>query len=160
MGAFAFARLSSLPSNAATQIDGKVDGMTNQRRDQRVQVAFDAHYSSGRRDGAARLIEFSHTEALLADASLLPGVGTTVHMYVFVQPDVPIELVGEVVCHSGGQGFTLEYKELSPDVMVLVDTAEKIGAVGQIRASCRGWISSRRGTRTPAGPSSRTVRRR
>ncbi len=105
--------------------------MKNQRRDQRVQVAFEALYSNGRREGAGRLVDFSYSGALLADTSLLPEVGTPVRVYVFVQPVAPFELVGEVVRHKGGDGFALEFKDLSPELRALVDDAAAI--VGAVR---------------------------
>ena len=101
-------------------------GMENQRRDQRVQVAFDALYSYGPGEGAGRLVDFSHSGALLTDASLLPDVGTTVRVYIFVQPVAPFEIVGEVVRHSGDHSFALEFKDLSPELRALVDNAAAI----------------------------------
>lgn len=95
---------------------------------QRVQVAFEALYSQGRREGAGRLVDFSYSGALLGDASLLPEVGATVRVYIFVQPVAPFEVVGEVVRHSGAQGFALEFKDLSSELRALVDDAAAIVA--------------------------------
>ena len=100
--------------------------MENQRRDHRVRVAFDALYSDGRKEGADHLVDFSYSGALLEDASLLPDLGADVRVYVFVQPVAPFELIGEVVRHSGDQGFALEFKDLSPEVRALVDDAAAI----------------------------------
>ena len=103
-------------------------GTENRRRDRRVQVAFDALYSHGQREGAGKLVDFSHSGALLEDASPLPDVGATVRVYIFVQPVAPFEIVGEVVRHSGHQSFALEFKDLSPELRALVDDAAAIVA--------------------------------
>ena len=105
--------------------------MENLRRDLRVQVAFDALYSHGRREGAGILVNFSYSGALIEDASLPPDVGTTVRVYIFVQPVAPFELVGEVVRHSGDQSFALEFKDLSPELRALVDDAAAIVAAAR-----------------------------
>ena len=107
--------------------------MENRRQHPRVQAAFDVLFSVGRREGSGRLVDFSHSGALIEgarfeDASLLPDVGTTVRMYIFVQPGAPFEIVGEVVRHSGDQGFALEFKDLSPELRALVDDAAAIVA--------------------------------
>ena len=103
-------------------------GTENRRRDRCVQVAFDALYSHGQREGAGKLVDFSHSGALIEDASPLPDVGMTVRVYIFVQPIAPFEIVGEVVRHSGDQSFALEFKVLSPEVRALVDDAAAIVA--------------------------------
>jgi len=103
-------------------------GVENRRRGQRLQVAFDALYSHGQREGAGKLVDFSHSGALIEDASPLPDVGTTVRVYIFVQPVAPFEIVGEVVRHSGHQSFALEFKDLSPELRALVDDAAAIVA--------------------------------
>ena len=102
--------------------------MEEQRHDQRVQVAYEALYSQGRREGAGRLVDISYSGALLGDASLLPLVGATVRVYIFVQPVAPFQIVGEVVRHSGDQGFALGFKDLSPELRALVDDAAAIVA--------------------------------
>ncbi len=99
----------------------------------RVRVAFCVILSDGRRDGTGKLVDFSYTGALIEDSqfqdrSPLPDVGKIVSLCVFVRPDVPIELVGEVVRHSGDQSFALEFKDLSPEVRALVDDAAAIVA--------------------------------
>ena len=100
--------------------------MKNQRRDQRVQIKFDALFSDGGREGTGKLVDFSYSGARVADASLLPDVGTTVRLYVFVQPVAPFELVGEVVRSFGGEGFAVEFKDVTPDLRALVDDAAAI----------------------------------
>jgi hypothetical protein len=105
--------------------------MDEQRRSQRVRVAFDALYSNGNREGAGQLVDFSYSGALVDEASLIPKVGTSVRVYVFVQPVAPFELIGEVVRPNGERGFALEFKELSPELKALVDDAAAIvSAVG------------------------------
>ena len=104
--------------------------MEQHRRAERVQVAFDALISDGRREGAGALVDFSLSGALIQEASLLPEIGTTVRVYVFVQPVAPFELSGEVVRHSGTKGFALAFKDLTPELRQLVDDAATIvGAV-------------------------------
>ena len=100
----------------------------DQRRGQRIQVAFDALYSNGRKDGEGRLVNFSYSGALIDGASLLPDVGATVRVYIFVQPVAPFEIVGEVVRHSGDQSFALEFNDLSPEMRALVDDAAAVVA--------------------------------
>lgn len=126
-----FTRSQGLPMRVRSLQPAREIEMEEQRRNQRVRVAFDALYSNGNREGAGQLIDFSYSGALVSDASLIPDVGTTVRVYVFVQPVAPFELSGEVIRHSDNQGFALEFKELSPELRMLVDDAAAIvSAVG------------------------------
>ncbi len=100
--------------------------MLTQRRDHCVEIVFDALFSNGSQEGTGRLVDFSNSGAQLAEVSLLPEVGTMVRVYVFVKPVAPFELVGEVVRHSSGEGFAVEFKDMSPQSRALADDAAAI----------------------------------
>ncbi len=100
--------------------------MTHQRRGHRVEVTFDSLDSTGRKDGSGKLVDFSYSGAMLEDVSLLPDVGSTVRVYIFVQPVAPFELECEVVRHDGDEAFALEFKNLSPELKALVEDAAAI----------------------------------
>ena len=99
---------------------------TNDRRcSGRVRTRFDALYAAGQREGAGVLADISYSGARIADTSILPELGTTVRIYIFIQPVSPFELVGTVARHSDG-GFAIEYKDLDPEVRQLVADATAI----------------------------------
>jgi hypothetical protein len=97
-----------------------MDPTADKRRTGRVRARFDALYSSGRQEGAGVLVDISYGGARIENSSIRPEVGTTVRIYVFVQPVSPFELVGSVVRHSDS-GFAIEYKDLESDVRRLVN---------------------------------------
>jgi hypothetical protein len=105
-----------------------MDETIDKRGSVRVRARFDALYSSGQREGAGVLADISYSGARIEDSSIQPELGTTVRMYVFIQPVSPFELVGSVVRHSAS-GFAIEYKDLDPDVRRMVDDAAAIVAV-------------------------------
>ena len=105
-----------------------MDPTTDRRRSGRVRTRFDALYSAGQREGAGVLADISYSGARIEDSSIQPELGTTVRIYVFIQPVRPFELVGSVVRH-GASGFAIEYKDLDPDVRRMVDDAAAIVAV-------------------------------
>ena len=105
-----------------------MDPTADKRRSGRVRARFDALYSSGQREGAGVLIDISYRGARIEDSSIRPEIGTTVRIYVFVQPVSPFELVGSVVRHSD-TGFAIEYKDLDPEVRRLVQEAAAIVSV-------------------------------
>ena len=82
-------------------------------------MALNAHYSSSSEEGIG---------VLANNSSVRPSVGSTVRVYVFVEPVDPIapaspyELVGRVVRHSS-TGFAIEYEDANPEVRQLVDEA-------------------------------------
>ncbi len=90
------------------------------RRDPRFHTQFDALYSSGREEGAGTLVDLSRSGAHLEHSSLRPQVGSKVHLYIFVRPVAPFELVGEVVRHTDS-GFAIENIEASEEILQLVD---------------------------------------
>ena len=97
----------------------------DKRRGGRIRTRFDALYTSGRQEGAGVLADISSFGAWIEDTSIQPALGTTVRMYVFIQPVSPFELVGTVVRHSAA-GFAIEYKDLDPEVRQLVADATAI----------------------------------
>ncbi len=105
-----------------------MDPTTNRRRSGRVRTRFDALYSAGQQEGAGILADISYSGAWIEDSSIQPELGTTVRIYVFIQPVSPFELVGTVARHSA-TGFAIEYKNLDPEVRRLVDDAAAIVAV-------------------------------
>jgi hypothetical protein len=102
-----------------------MDKTTDKRSSVRVRARFDALYSSGQKEGAGVLADISYSGARIEDSSIRPELGTTVRIYVFVQPVSPFELVGSVVRHSD-TGFAIEYKDLDSEVRRLVDDAAAI----------------------------------
>ncbi len=102
-----------------------MDPTTDKRRSGRVRARFDALYSSGQQEGAGVLADISYCGARIEDSSIRPELGTTVRIYVFIQPVSPFELIGDVVRHSTG-GFAIEYKDLDPEVRRLVQEAAAI----------------------------------
>ena len=97
----------------------------DRRKHPRFRTRFDALCSSGREEGTGVLVDISYSGARLEQSSLQPPVGTKVHLYVFVQPVSPFELVGSVV-RSSQEGFSIEYDVESPEVRLLVDDVAAI----------------------------------
>lgn len=102
--------------------------MPEQRRSPRVRTRFDSLLSSGRREGVGLLADISYEGALLEESTLQPPLGTSVRVYVFVQPVAPFELVGEVVRHTD-RGFAIQFEKLSPELRSLVDDAAALVTV-------------------------------
>ena len=105
-----------------------MSGSVNRRRHVRFTTALNAHCSSDPGEGIGVLANISYCGALIEDSSIKPSVGSTVRVYVFVEPVDPIapaspfELVGRVVRHSSS-GFAIEYEDDDPEVHRLVDKA-------------------------------------
>ncbi len=95
------------------------------RKDIRFRTRFDALFSSGPAEGAAVLTDLSYSGARLEEASLRPDLGTSVRLYVFVQPVAPFELVGHVTRHTES-GFVILYEVSDPEVRRLVDDVSAI----------------------------------
>jgi len=92
----------------------------NKRKELRFETHFDALYSTGAREGAGRLVNISYSGALLEGVSLRPEPGTSVRLYVFVQPVLPFELVGHVV-RLTEDGFAIQYDVADGEMRRLVD---------------------------------------
>ncbi len=109
-------------------LGGAVPAFAEKRRHDRFIMALNAHYSSSSEEGIGVLANISYSGALVEDSSVRPSVGSTVRVYVFVEPVDPIapaspyELVGRVVRHSS-TGFAIEYDDANPEVRQLVDEA-------------------------------------
>ena len=95
------------------------------RKDIRFRTRFDALFSSGPAEGAGVLADLSYSGARLEEASLRPDLGTSVRLYVFVQPVAPFELVGRVTRHTES-GFVILYEVSDPEVRRLVDDVSAI----------------------------------
>ena len=70
------------------------------RKDIRFRARFDALISYGPAEGAGVLTDLSYSGARMEETSLRPYLGTSVRLYVFVQPVAPLELVGRVTRHT------------------------------------------------------------
>jgi len=102
-------------------------GTPEKRKGARFKTRFDALYSMGASEGAGRLVNISYSGALLEHASLRPEPGTSVRLYVFVQPVLPFELIGHVV-RTTENGFAIQYDLSDPEVRRLVDDVAAIVA--------------------------------
>jgi hypothetical protein len=100
------------------------------RKDIRFGTRFDALFSSGPAEGAGVLADLSYSGARLEEASLRPDLGTSVRLYVFVQPVAPFELVGRVTRHTES-GFVTVYEVSDPDVRRLVDDVSALVSTPQ-----------------------------
>jgi hypothetical protein len=100
------------------------------RKDIRFRTRFDALISSGPAEGAGVLVDISYSGARLEESSLRPELGTSVRLYVFIQPVAPFELVGYVTRHTDS-GFVILYEVADPDVRRLVDDVSAIVATPQ-----------------------------
>ena len=90
------------------------------RKDIRFRARFDALISSGPAEGAGVLAELSYSAARVDEVSLRPDLGTSVRLYVFVQPVSPFELVGSVTRHTES-GFVILYEISDPEMRRMVD---------------------------------------
>ena len=90
------------------------------RKDIRCRTRFDALFSSGAAEGAGVLVNLSSSGARIEEASLQPDLGTSVRLYIFVQPVAPFELVGSVTRHTES-GFVVLYEVSDPEVRHLID---------------------------------------
>jgi hypothetical protein len=95
------------------------------RKDIRFSARFDALISSGPAEGAGVLTDLSYSGARMEEVSLRPDLGTSVRLYVFVQPVAPFELVGRVTRHTES-GFVILYEVFDPEVRRLVDDVSAI----------------------------------
>jgi hypothetical protein len=97
-----------------------MDRPMNKRKHPRFDTRFDALFSTGREEGAGVLVDISRSGARLEQSSLRPPIGSSVRLYVFVQPVSPFELIGTVV-RSEDEGFSIAYDVESAEVRLLVD---------------------------------------
>jgi len=86
----------------------------------RFRTRFDAFCSSGREEGEGVLHDLSYAGARVLETPIRPPVGTKVRLYLFVAPDRPFELNGEVA-RLLDDGFALSFDELPADLRSLVD---------------------------------------
>lgn len=100
------------------------------RKDIRFRTRFDALFSSGPTEGAGVLADLSYSGARLEDASLRPDLGTSVRLYVFIQPVAPFQLVGHVTRHTES-GFVILHEVSNPEVRRLVDDVSGIVAASR-----------------------------
>ena len=105
------------------------------RRDNRISIRLEAHYSFGRVVEFGVLANISYSGALIEDTTMQPEIGTPITLRVYLEPSsafeaaTPFELAGHVVRHSPN-GFAIEYDDnLDPDVRRMVDDAAAIVAV-------------------------------
>jgi hypothetical protein len=100
------------------------------RKHIRFRARFDALISTGPAEGAGVLTDLSYAGARMEEASLRPDLGTSVRLYVFVQPVAPFELVGRGTRHTES-GFVILYEVSDPEVRRLVDDVSAIVATPQ-----------------------------
>ncbi len=107
---------------------------TDRRRDNRVSIRLEAHYSFGRVVEVGVLVNISYFGALIEDTTMRPEIGTPVTLHLYLEPSsafesaTPFELAGHVVRHSPN-GFAIEHDDnLDPDVRRMVDDAAAIVA--------------------------------
>jgi hypothetical protein len=108
---------------------------TNRRRDNRIPMPLEVHFSFSRVEGFGKLADISYSGALIEDTAMRPKIGTPIVLYVYLKPPsaveaaTPFELSGHVVRHSS-TGFAVEYEDnLNRDVRRMVDDAAAIVAV-------------------------------
>jgi hypothetical protein len=108
---------------------------TNKRRDDRIPLPLEVHYSFGRVEGDGVLANISYSGALIEDTAMRPEIGAPIVLYVYLKPPsafeaaTPFELSGYVARHSS-TGFAVEYEDIvDPDVRRMVDDAAAIVAV-------------------------------
>ena len=93
----------------------------DQRKDLRFKTRFDALYASGPAEGGAGLIaDLSYSGARLEETSFSPELGTSVRLYVFIQPVDPFHLEGHVIRHTD-TGFAIRYDVDDEEIRQLVD---------------------------------------
>jgi len=107
----------------------------NRRRNNRIPLPLEVHYSFGRAEGAGVLANISYSGALIEDTAMRPEIGTSIIFFVYLKPpsafeaETPFELSGHVVRHSS-TGFAIEYEDIvDPDVRRMVDDAAAVVAV-------------------------------
>jgi len=90
--------------------------------------------TSGRFEVVGELVNISYSGALIEDSSMQPEIGTTVILFVYLNPPGdfkavnPFRLTGEVARHSS-TGFAIEFENtFDPDVRRVVDDAKAIMA--------------------------------
>ena len=92
----------------------------DRRHHPRFCARFEAFCSSGREEGQGQLRDLSYSGAQISDVAFRPALGTTVRLFVLVDPSPPFELTGVVVRHLD-DGFAIEFSELAAEVRNLVD---------------------------------------
>ncbi len=104
-----------------------MDEVMEWRRDNRISIRLEAHYSFGRVVEVGVLVNISYSGALIEDTTMRPEIGTPVTLHVNLTPPsafeatTPFELVGHVVRHSD-TGFAIEYEDrLDPNMRRMVD---------------------------------------
>jgi hypothetical protein len=107
---------------------------TERRRDNRISIRLEAHYSFGRVVEVGVLVNISYSGALIEDTTMQPEIGTPVTLHVYLEPSsafeavTPFEIAGHVVRHSPN-GFAIEHDDnLDADVRRMVDDAAAIVA--------------------------------
>jgi hypothetical protein len=102
---------------------------TNRRRDDRIPMPLEVHFSFSRVEGFGVLAEISYSGALIQGTAMRPKIGTRIVLYVHLNPPSafeatpPFELAGHVVRHYS-TGFAIEYKDNhDPDLRRMVDDA-------------------------------------
>ncbi len=108
---------------------------TNRRRDNRIPLPLEVHYSFGRAEGVGVLANISYSGALIEDTAMRPKIGTPIALYVYLKPPsafeaaTPFKLTGVVARHHS-DGFAIEYEDIvNPDVRRMVDDAAAVVAV-------------------------------
>jgi hypothetical protein len=108
---------------------------TNRRRDHRIPLPLEVHYSFGRAEGVGVLANISYSGALIEDTAMRPKIGTPIIFFVYLKPpsafeaETPFELSGHVVRHNS-TGFAIKYEDIvDPDVRRMVDDAAAVVAV-------------------------------
>ena len=111
--------------------------MTDRRRDSRISIRVDAHYSFGRVVEVGLIANISYSGALIESTTMRPEIGTPVVLYVDLKPPsafeatIPFELAGQVVRHSP-TGFAIEYRDrLDPDLRRIVDAVVAVVAISR-----------------------------
>ena len=97
----------------------------DRRKNTRFKTRFDALFSSGPAEGAGVLADLSYAGARLEQTSLRPDLGTSVRLYVFIQPVAPFELIGRVARYTES-GFVILHEISDPEVRHLVDDVSAI----------------------------------
>jgi hypothetical protein len=110
---------------------------TEKRRGFRVSIRLEVIGTSGRFEVVGALVNISYSGALIEDTSMQPEIGTTVVLYVYLNPPgdfkavSPFRLTGNVVRHSS-TGFAMEFENtFDPDVRRMVDDANAILATSR-----------------------------
>ncbi len=87
------------------------------RRAPRKQVHYLVLCRSGIKQGSARLVNMSHTGALLESTSIYPAQGMLVKIRLDSPDlDAPTELKGTVVRHTG-TGFAIQFLKVTQEIL-------------------------------------------